>query len=133
MGKKILQQVVNVTTVALKGVCTTIFLSLKEFVPIKIRVSQMSWDVKRTMEVEVWNEDTKKWEILLGTDAFEYEEVAEAIRNKDIIGQVTRRASQVFGHLEDFEDFCELLKKEEVVNYLESRVEYQKFEFKEDK
>lgn len=134
MKTKKLDNEISVTTVALEGDCTTIFLSLKEYVPIKIRVSHMSWGVKRTMEVEVWNEETKKWEILLGAEAFEYEEVEEAIRNKDIIGQVTRRASQVFGYLEDFEEFLELLTKDKMmVNYLESRVEYQKFEFKEDK
>ena len=133
METKELDNVISVTTVALEGHCTTIFLSLKAFLPLKIGVSQMSWDVKRTMVVEVWNEETKKWEILLGTDAFEYKEVEEAIRNKDIIGQVTRRASQVFGHLEEYEEYFKLLKEEEMDNYLESRVEYQKFEFKEDK
>lgn len=133
METKKLDNEISVTTVALKGDCTTIFLSLKEFVPIKVRVSHIGWNIKRTMEVEIWNEETRKWDILLGADAFEYEEVEEAIRNKDIIGQITRRASQVFGHLKDFEDFCELLKEEEMVNYLESMVEYQKFEFKEDK
>lgn len=128
-----LHEIVRVTTVALERHCTTIFLSLKEFLPIKIRVSMMSRDVKRTMEVEVQNEDTRKWEILLGADAFEYEEVEEAIRNKDIIGQVTRRASQVFGYLEDCEDFFELLNGDGVIEYIESKVEYQKFGFKEDK
>ena len=133
METKELYKIVRVTTVALEGHCTTIFLPFKEFLPIKIRVSQMNWHVKRTMEVEVWNEDTKKWEILLGTDAFEYEEVAEAIRDKDIIGLFVQRATEVFEHMEGFGDFFDLLDEEGMIEYIESKIEYDKFEFKEDK
>ena len=85
------------------------------------------------MEVEVWNKETKKWEILLGEEAFEYEEVEEAVRDKDLAGLVTQRVSEMFEHMEGFGDFFDLLEEEGMIEYIDSEIEYDKFEFKEDK
>lgn len=135
-----LHEIVSVTTIAREEPYTTVFLSLKGFLLIKIRVSHENFiddngdeDILWSSEVEVWNNETKKWEILLGKDAFEEEEVEEALRDKDLAWLVANRGSEVFEYMEGFGEFFDRLSEAEMNEYIDSKICYYMFGLKEDK
>jgi hypothetical protein len=135
-----IDKMVRVTTVWSNGIGSTIFVAFNDFIPVKIKVCHTKVPIIGTenlkiggvetdywkMEVGVWNEGYKEWGCLLGSEAFNDQEVLEAIKERKVIGLFASRASEVFGYLEDFEDYLEYLCNSEIQEMLESKVEYDK-------